>query len=40
MRHDDTLQMARYVWALVHGLGMLGIDARLREPDTVEDLMR
>ena len=32
--------MARYVWALVHGVAMLGIDGRLREPRAVEELMR
>ena len=32
--------MARYVWALVHGLAMLGIDGQLREPGGVEELMR
>src|SRR5215213_769853 len=32
VRGDDTVLMARYVWALVHGLAMLAIDGRLREP--------
>jgi len=32
--------MARYVWALVHGVAMLGIDGQLREPGGVEKLMR
>ena len=32
--------MARYVWALVHGVAMLGIDGQLREPGAVEELMR
>lgn len=40
MRGDDTLLMARYVWALVHGLAMLGIDGQLREPGAVEELMQ
>ena len=31
LRHgDDTLLMARYVWALVHGVATLGIDGRSR----------
>lgn len=37
---DDTLLMARYNWALVHGLAMLAIDGQLREPGGVEELMR
>jgi hypothetical protein len=37
IRDDDTLPMARYVWTLVHGLG---IDDRLPERGAVEDLMR
>jgi AcrR family transcriptional regulator len=40
MRGDDTVLMARYVWALVHGLAMLGIDGQLREPGAVDELMR
>jgi AcrR family transcriptional regulator len=39
-RDDDTVLMARYVWALVHGLAMFGIDGKLREPRAVEELMR
>jgi len=37
---DETVLMARYVWALVHGVAMLGIDGQLREPGGVEELMR
>ncbi len=40
VRRDDTVLMASYVWALVHGIAMLGIDGRLREPGAVEELMR
>lgn len=39
-RDDDTLIMARFVWAAVHGVAMLGIDGRLREPGAVEELAR
>src|SRR5688572_14542543 len=39
-REDDTILMARHVWALVHGMAMLGIDGQLREPAAVEELMR
>jgi AcrR family transcriptional regulator len=39
-RGDDTVQMARFVWAVVHGVAMLGIDGQLREPGGVEELMR
>jgi AcrR family transcriptional regulator len=40
VRGDDTVKMARFVWAVVHGLAMLGIDGQLREPGGVEELMR
>ena len=40
MRADDTVKMARFVWAVVHGVAMLGIDGQLREPGAVEELMR
>ena len=40
LRGDDTVLMARYVWALVHGIASLGIDGLLREPGAVEELMR
>lgn len=39
LRDDDTVLMARYVWALVHGMAMLGIDGHLREPGAVERLV-
>ena len=39
-RGDGTVLMARYVWALVHGIAMLGIDGQLREPGAVEALMQ
>ena len=39
VRDDDTVLMARHVWALVHGVAMLGIDGRLPEPGAVEQLM-
>ena len=40
MRPEDTVKMARFVWAVVHGVAMLGIDGQLREPGAIEDLMR
>jgi hypothetical protein len=40
VRGDDPEQMARFVWAVVHGVAMLGIDGRLREAGGVEELMR
>jgi AcrR family transcriptional regulator len=40
MRGDDTLKMARFVWAVVHGVAMLAIDGQLPETDAVEELMR
>jgi hypothetical protein len=39
MLGDDTLLMARHVWALVHGIAMLGIDGQLHEPGAVESLL-
>ena len=40
VRDDDTVLMARHVWAVVHGIAMLGIDGQLREPGAVEELMQ
>jgi AcrR family transcriptional regulator len=40
MRAEDTVTMARFVWAVVHGVAMLGIDGQLREPSAVEELTR
>jgi hypothetical protein len=40
VRGDDTEKMARFVWAVVHGVAMLGIDGQLRESGGVEELMR
>jgi hypothetical protein len=38
VRGDDTLKMARFIWAVVHGVAMLGIDGQLRERGAVEEL--
>ena len=38
VRGEDIVTMARFVWAVVHGVAMLGIDGRLREPGGVEVL--
>ena len=40
VRGDDTVKMASFVWSVVHGVAMLGIDGQLREPGAVEELMR
>jgi AcrR family transcriptional regulator len=40
VRGDDTLKMARFVWAVVHGVAMLAIDGQLREPSAIDELMR
>ena len=40
VRGDETVLMARYVWAVVHGVAMLGIDGQLREPGSAEELTR
>jgi AcrR family transcriptional regulator len=37
---DDTVLMARHIWALVHGIAMLAIDGLLPEPGSVDELMR
>ena len=37
MRADDPLQLARFIWALVHGIAMLAIDGLLgaeADPET------
>lgn len=40
VRADDTVTMARFVWALVHGVAMLAIDGQLREASDIELLTR
>lgn len=40
VRDEDTVTMARFVWAVVHGVAMLGLDGQLREPGAVEQLTR
>ncbi|MEO7275056.1 MAG: TetR-like C-terminal domain-containing protein, partial [Vicinamibacterales bacterium] len=39
-RADDTLHLAQFVWAVVHGVAMLVIDGRLHAAGDVEQLMR
>jgi AcrR family transcriptional regulator len=39
VRKDDPVLVARFVWAVVHGVAMLAIDGQLPEPRGVEDLM-
>ena len=39
VRREDTLVMARFVWAVVHGVAMLGIDGQLHEPGSIEQLI-
>jgi AcrR family transcriptional regulator len=38
VRNDDAQQMARFVWAVVHGVAMLGIDGQLPERGAVTAL--
>jgi AcrR family transcriptional regulator len=38
VRGDDILMMARYVWAVVHGVAMLAIDGQLQEPGAIDAL--
>jgi AcrR family transcriptional regulator len=37
---DDTLTIARYVWAVVHGVSMLAINGQLPDPSSVDVLTR
>jgi AcrR family transcriptional regulator len=40
VRGDDTVTLARFVWAVVHGVAMLAIDGQLCEhPEDVEQLL-
>jgi AcrR family transcriptional regulator len=39
VRADDTVTMARFVWAVVHGVAMLGIDGQLSGAGGVEELV-
>jgi AcrR family transcriptional regulator len=39
MRGEDPVKMANFVWAVVHGVAMLGIDGQLHEPGGVEALI-
>ena len=39
LRADDPVLLARYVWAVVHGVAMLAIDGQIPEPGGVEHLM-
>jgi AcrR family transcriptional regulator len=38
-RGDDPVTMARFVWSVVHGVAMLGIDGQLREPGSLDVLL-
>ncbi|HEY8550650.1 MAG TPA: TetR/AcrR family transcriptional regulator [Vicinamibacterales bacterium] len=40
VRRDDPVRMARFVWAVVHGVALLAIDGLLREPEEIDDLTR
>jgi AcrR family transcriptional regulator len=40
VRGDNTELMARFVWSVVHGMAMLGIDGKLCEPNAIEELMQ
>jgi AcrR family transcriptional regulator len=39
VRQDDPVLMARFVWALVHGIAMLAIDGQLREADEDSEVL-
>ena len=39
-RAEDTATMARFVWAVVHGVAMFAIDGQLPDPAMVDQLMR
>lgn len=38
VRADNTALMARFVWSVVHGVSMLGMDDHLRKSCAIEDL--
>ena len=38
IRRDDPLQLARYIWAVVHGVAMLVIDGQLPPTAVPDDL--
>ena len=40
VRGDDVVTMASFVWSVVHGVAMLGIDGELRKSAGVEELTR
>jgi AcrR family transcriptional regulator len=40
VRADDIVTMASFVWAVVHGVAMLGIDGQMRETVEIEQLTR
>jgi AcrR family transcriptional regulator len=40
VRGDDPVLVARFVWAVVHGVAMLAIDGQLPDPGAVEELMQ
>lgn len=41
MRADDPLQLARYIWGVVHGIAMLAIDGQIEHQGaSVEDVAR
>jgi len=39
VRGDDPEQLARYIWAAVHGIAMLGIDGQLRDAEGGADAL-
>lgn len=39
VRGDDTVTVARFVWAVVHGVAMLAIDGQLHEPGSIDALL-
>jgi hypothetical protein len=41
VRGDEPSQLARFIWAIVHGVAMLAIDGQLQRQDAdAEDLIR
>jgi AcrR family transcriptional regulator len=40
VRSEDPVTMARFVWAVVHGVAMFAIDGQLRDPAIVDELAR
>jgi AcrR family transcriptional regulator len=37
---DNPMQLARYIWSIVHGIAMLAIDGQVKPPAAIDELVR